>query len=256
MSRRGDEYGGAPRIAFPKLTPAVKVMIIAIVALFVLQLIEQQWLRLGAFQAYLALYPRLVLKGLQLWRLFTWPLVQVVDPGAVSNVLWACAGLYFFGTDLEQSYGTRRFVLFTAVAVFLAGVVATFYGLLHPVFYTAPVAGVAPLGFALTTAWGVTFPDKRLFFPPVSAKVFVWIIIGIAVLTILARATHESPAASIGAIAVGYLLGKYWGRVEDVLDRRKLRKLKAKRDRGAGFLVSIDEKDLKKRKPVDKRHLN
>lgn len=258
MSRRGDEYGGSPQIAFPKLTPAVKVMIIGIVVLFVLQLIEQQWLRLGAFQAYLALYPRLVLKGLQVWRLFTWPLVQVVDPGAVSNVLWACAGLYFFGTDLEDSYGTKRFVLFTAVAVFLSGIVATLYGLIHPVFYTAPVLGVAPLGFALTTAWGVTFPHKRLFFPPVSARVFVWIIIGIAVLTILARATHESPAASIGAILVGWLLGKYWSHVEDFLDRRRLKSLKAKRDRGLRVVVGgkIDEKELKKRKPVDKRFLN
>lgn len=254
MPRR-DDYGPAPQLALPRLTPAVKVMLIVIAALFVLQLVEQQWFRLGFFQLQLALYPRLVLKNLQLWRLLTWPLVQLVD---ISGVLWACAGLYFFGTDLEESYGTRRFLFFSFLAIFFSGVIATLYGLVHPVYYTAPVLGVAPFGFALTTAWGVTFPHKRLLFPPVSARVFVWILLGIAVLTILARATHESPAASIGAIGVGYLLGKYWTRIDDWLDRRKLAGLKAKRDRGLRVLPGgkIDDRDLKKRKPVDKRFLN
>jgi membrane associated rhomboid family serine protease len=254
MPRHGDDLGGTPQIAFPRLTPAVKVMLIVVVVLYVVQLIEQQWLRLGAFQTYLVLYPRLVFEG-QLWRLFTWPLVQLVD---LSSVIWACAGLYFFGTDLEQSYGSKRFLLLSGVMVFLAGVIATLYGKLHPVFYTSPVLGVAPFGFALTAAWGVTFPHKRLFFPPVSARVFVWILLGIAVLTILARATHESPAASIGAIAVGYLLGKYWPRIDDLLDRRRVRS-KTRRDRGGLRVVQgglADERDLKKRKPVDKRFLN
>jgi hypothetical protein len=88
-------------------------------------------------------------------------------------------------------------------------------------------------------------------FPPVSARVFVWILLGIAVLTILARASHESPAASIGAIAVGYLLGKYWIRIDDWLDRRRLKNLKAKRDRGALRVIPGG-----KGKPVDKRFLN
>lgn len=255
MPRR-DDFGPAPQIAFPRLTPAVKVMLIGIAVLFVVQLLEQQWLRVGFFQSQLALYPRLVLKNYHLWRLLTWPLVQVVD---ISGVLWACAGLYFFGTDLEESYGTRRFLLFTFLAVFLSGVIATLYGLIHSVYFTAPVLGVAPFGFAVTTAWGVTFPHKRLMFPPVSARVFVWILLGIAVLTILARASHESPAASIGAIAVGYLLGKYWNRIDDWLDRRKLAGLKAKRDRGGLRVLpggKIDDRELKQRKPVDKRFLN
>ncbi len=264
MSRRGDDHGGGVQIAFPKLTPAVKVMIISIVALFVVQMIEGQWLEIGTRRLawigmdpahYLVLFPRLVLKEFQLWRLFTWPLVQLAD---VSSLFWASLSLYFFGTDLEESYGTRRFVLFTLIAVFLAGIVATLYGLIHPAFYTAPVFGVAPVGFVMSAAWGATFPHKRLMFPPVSGRVLVWVSLGLAALTILARSTRESPAASIGAIVVGYLLGKYWNRVDDFLDRRKLKSLKAKRDRGLRVVAGgkIDEKELKKRKPVDKRYLN
>lgn len=255
MPPRGDDYGPTPQIAFPRLTKAVKVMLIAVVSLFVLQLIEQQWMEKGWFARYIALYPKLVLKSFQLWRLVTWPVVQAVD---VSAVLWACAGLYFFGTDLEESLGTKRFLLFTLIAVLGTGVIASLYGLVHPVYYTAPVYGVAPLGFALTTAWGVRFPNRRLFFPPVSARVFVWIILGLAVLSILARSAHESPAASLGAIGVGWLLGRYWDRIDDLLDRRRVAKVRAKK--GSGLRVvpggRIDERDLRGRKPVDKRFLN
>lgn len=247
MPRR-DDLGPQTQIAFPRLTPAVKAMLIAIVVLFVVQLFEQQWLQINLFQRQLVLYPRLVVQNYQLWRLLSWPLVQVVD---ISGLLWACLGLYFFGTDLEESYGTRRFLLFTFLAVLLSGLVATLYGRVHSVYFTQPVLGVAPFGFAVTAAWGVSFPHKRLMFPPVSGRVLVWAILGLAVLTILARATHESPAASIGAIGVGYLLGKYWNRIDDWLDRRRLKSLKAKRDKG-GLRVIPGGKG----KPVDKRFLN
>lgn len=254
MPRRGDDFGPTPQIAFPRLTPAVKVLLISILALFVVQLVEQQWMQKYLFAKYVALYPRLVWHDFQLWRLVTWPLVQAVD---LSALLWAGAGLYFFGTDLEESFGTKRFLLFLLTTIGLSGVIATAYGAMHPVFNTEPVYGVAPLGFAVATAWGVRFPHKRLLFPPVSARVFVFIIIGIAVLSILARVSRESPAASLGSIFVGWLLGRYWDRIDDWLDRRRVRKLRAKRDKifqgisGGGNVV-----DIRKHKPADKRYLN
>lgn len=257
MSRRGfDEPGSAgPQLAFPRLTPAVKAMLIGTAVLFVFQLVEQQWLEKNWMIRWLALWPKLVFAG-QAWRVVTWPLVQVVDP---TNVLWSCAGLYFFGTDLEESFGTRRFVLFTSLVVFVAGVVATLYGLVHSVYYTQPVLGLAPLGYALTAAWGNRFPHKRLFFPPVSARVFVWILLALAVLYILARSTHESPAASLGAIGVGWFLGRYWDRIDDFLDRRRVASLKKKRDRilrGVSGGATVTPIESAKRRPADKRYLN
>jgi membrane associated rhomboid family serine protease len=253
MPRRGyDDPGPGVQLAFPRLTPAVKAMLIGTVVLFVVQLIEQQWMQKGWLITYLALWPKLVFAG-QVWRIITWPLVQVVD---VQNVLWACVGLYFFGTDLEESFGTRRFILFSAVAVFLAGIVATLYGLVHSVYYTQPVLGLAPLGYALTAAWGTRFPNKRLLFPPVSARVFVWILLGLAILYLLARSTHESPAASLGAIGIGYLLGRYWDRIDDWLDRRRIGKLKKKRDQLLRAIPGGRVSSIEKRRPVDKRFLN
>jgi membrane associated rhomboid family serine protease len=261
MPRRGfDEPGSAgPQLAFPRLTPAVKAMLIGTVALLVVELVVEKWMEKDWF-ALLALWPRGVLERHQYWRILTWPLLQSAGLASdLQNTLWACVGLYFFGTDLEESFGTRRFLLFTGIVVAISGIVATLYGLVHSVYYTQPVYGVAPLGYALTAAWGNRFPHKRLFFPPVSARVFVWILLGLAVLYILARSTHESPAASLGAIAVGWFLGRYWDRIDDFLDRRRVASLKKKRERilrgipGGGTVTPIDSA---KRRPADKRYLN
>jgi membrane associated rhomboid family serine protease len=257
MARRGDDFGPTPQIAFPRLTPAVKVMLIGTIVLFVIELVDWR-IRGGRFAMLeaLALYPRLAAEG-QLWRLLTWPLVQ---PPEVSGLLWACAGLYFFGTALEEDLGTKRFVLFTATAVFLSGLVAVAYGFVHSVFYTQPVIGVEPVGFALTTAWGTRFPHKRLLFPPVSARVFVFVLLGIAALSILAGSARQSPAASIGAIGIGWLMARYWDRFDDWLDRRRLGRLHQKRDRILrgipGGRATSRESERGKGKPVDKRFLN
>ena len=126
MPRHGDDYGGTPQIALPRLTPAVKVMLIAVVALFVVQLIEQQWLRLGAFQAYLVLYPRVkVYTFVPLGIIFTtialpawvmliyWMLLQVFGglAGTVGEqgggvAFWAHAGGFVAGAVLIKLFAT------------------------------------------------------------------------------------------------------------------------------------------------------
>lgn len=255
MPRRGDDFGPQPQLALPRLTPAVKVMLIALVALFVVQMIEQQWIGLKWFAAHLPLFPSLIWqKTPHLWRLLTWPLFQAPDPTAL---LWAGIGLYFFATDLEEAFGTRRFLLFMFVGVLSIGVVAALYGLTHSVYFTKPIIGVEPIGYLLITAWGVRYPERRLFFPPVKAKVLVWITLGMAILSILARSAQQSPAASIGAIGLGWLLGRHWDRVDDWLDRRRLASLKRKRDGGGRLRVLPGGRsDDPKRKPTDKRFLN
>ncbi len=250
---RGEE---GPQIALPRLTPAVKAMLIGLVGLFVVQMIYERWLfpQKPMLAYYLAVIPRLVMRG-QVWRLLTYVLVQPVD---VSALLFSALGLYFFASPLDDLFGTRRFLLFSGLVVLLSGVVATLYGLIHPVFYTQGVYGIAPFSFyAITAAWGTRFPNQRLFFPPVSGKVLVLVTLGIAVLQVLARAQAESPAASIGAIGIGWLLARYWDRIDDWLDRRQLQRLRAKKARLLRAIPGglVDDRS-KKGRPVDKRYLN
>ncbi|MBI2389981.1 MAG: rhomboid family intramembrane serine protease [Deltaproteobacteria bacterium] len=253
MPRRGDDFGPQPQIAFPRLTPAVKAMLIGVVALFVVQMIEQEWLQRGWFARFLLLHPKQIFQKFpELWRLVTWPVVEAPDPRAL---LFGCITLYFFATELEEDFGTRRFVLFMAISVLSIGVVAALYGLAHPVYFSKPVYGLEPIGYLLITMWGMRYPHRRLFFPPVSARVLVWVTLGMAILFILARAAQQSPAASLGAIGLGWAFARYWDRIDDWLDRRRLASLKKKRDGGGRLRVLPGGRgdDPKKR---DKRFLN
>ena len=259
---RGDDFGPTPQLAMPRLTPAVKWMLIVLGATFLVLLIDDHYSFLtgGMMQQWGALFPNLVLKKLQLWRLVTYPIVNPMQ-GDIMPLMWGGMTLYFFGTDLEEQLGTRRFLVFVGLCVFLSGLVATLYGLVHSVYFTQPVLGLAPLSLALTAAWGTRFPNRRLFFPPVSGK---WLVIGllaIQVIYIIAKATRESPAASIGAIGIGFLLTRYWDRIDDVLDRMRIRRARAKRDRVLRAIRGgLDDRPPTNsaggKKPIDKRFLN
>lgn len=256
--RRGsDDFGPSPQIALPRLTPAVKWMLIGLGVLFVLQLVTQNWLPewIAVQLTHALLYPHLVVLRGQLWRLLTWPLIQ---PGGadVSASLFSAMALYFFGTDLEEQWGTRRFLLFTVLCIGLCGLIATLYGLVHSVFFTQPVFGVSSLAMAVTAAWGTRYPHRRLLFPPVSGRVLVWITLGFALLPVIMRSPSVSPAASVGAVLVGWLLAKYWDRIDDFLDRRRLKSLRARRDRVLRAIPGGGGKSSEKGRPIDKRYLN
>ncbi len=265
-NRGGDDLG-TPQLAMPKLTPVVKWLLIILGSLFLLFLVEERgWLGPLKIAKYLVLFPDLVIGDrrsgewvwhLQLWRLLTYPFVNVVVGGDVTSILWSGLSLYFFGPDLEEALGKRRFVAFLLLCTVLTGLIATLFALFDPVRFTMPVLGVSITALSLTAAWGTRFPNRRLLFPPIAGK---WLVVAILVLElvmILARGS-QTPAASISAIAFGYLLMRYWDRIDDLLDRLRIRRAKQKRDRGLRAIRGgLDDRSVgKPQKPVDKRFLN
>jgi membrane associated rhomboid family serine protease len=256
----GDDYG-TPQIAVRPLTPVVKWMLVVLAVFFLIGIIDEQYVTHGKLYQLGALLPNRVIKDhagfhFELWRLVTYPLVNPFGE-SITPVLWGAASLYFFGCDLEDDLGQRRFILFTALCVLLPGIVATAYGAIHPVFFTQPVFSISAISFAMTAAWGTRYPNRRLFFPPVSGK---WLVIGLLVIQliyVLARAARENPAASIGAMGIGFLLIRYWDRIDDVLDRMRVRRARKKRDNVLRAIRGgLDDRGSGKKKPVDKRFLN
>src|SRR5579859_3749038 len=142
----GDDFGPTPQIAMPRLTPTVRGVLIALGVSLVASLVVFHYFTNGdALVQWPVLFPNMVLKKYQVWRLFTYPLVNL----DIMATGWGALTLYFFGTDLEELFGGRRFLVFTFLCVLLAGIVSALYGLVHPVFFTQPVLGVTPLSLAL-----------------------------------------------------------------------------------------------------------
>ena len=100
--------------------------------------------------AWLALAPAPVLAG-QVWRLVTY---AVVDTSIVS-LLFALLLTWSLGSELEPSWGSRRYALFLLVATVVAGALGLLVG---------GGAGFTPTLLALIFAWMFEGPSRPLSF--------------------------------------------------------------------------------------------
>src|SRR5262247_1705773 len=103
MPRRPSySYGSSVAFGPGTLSQALKGLIGANVALFVLQLISPTLT--GAF----GLEPRAVLQQFEVWRLGTYMFLHA----GIFHILFNMLALWMFGTELERIWGSRYFAKF------------------------------------------------------------------------------------------------------------------------------------------------
>jgi len=106
---------------------------------------------------HVALSPDLVLTG-QAWRLVTWGVVET----SPLSLLFVVILFYWFGKDLAEEWGSRRFLAVYAALAVAAAVVTCLVALLDPGVRHEQYLGSFPLACALTVAWGLWFPDRTI----------------------------------------------------------------------------------------------
>ncbi len=124
-----------------------------------------------------ALNPALVWQG-QVWRLFSWVFFER-DP---LSLLFGALTLYWFGRDLCQAWGSRRFLAtFFLIAAVAAGVTVLLARLAWPALMGGVWTGSWPVILALTIAWAMIFPDRQILFMmalPMTGKTLVYVTFG------------------------------------------------------------------------------
>jgi len=203
------------------LTPAIKAIVIANVAVYVV------WYFQRAVEVPLWLNPESVLHG-QVWRLATYMFVH----GGFFHILFNMLALWMFGVELERTWGSRYFVKY----YFLCGIAAAmttvilsfvpFLGLDQLYFSRTVGASGAVMGVLL--AYALYFPNRPIymyFVFPIPAKYFVAIIGAVSLLSSMggsgggvAHTTH------LGGLVAGYFYLK-GGRIH-LLSEIKYRYLK------------------------------
>src|SRR4030042_4284545 len=101
------------------LTPVIKKLLIIMGAMFLLQMIVSGWMTL-----YLGLVPILVWKKFYLWQLVTYMFLH----GGITHLLFNLLGLWMFGGELENYWGSKKFLkffLFCGIGAGLATVLLT-----------------------------------------------------------------------------------------------------------------------------------
>lgn len=180
------------------ITPAVKLLIIANVAVFLLQNLIRPVTYWGVFDTGAAVL------HLQLWRFVTYMFLH----GDMSHILFNMFGLWMFGTQIEALWGKRNFLIFYFICG-LGG--AALYALFDLVGWGdgGAMLGASGAVYGILLAYGLSFPDNVIligFIIPMRAKYAV-ILFGLIELLATASGSGGGVAhlAHLGGMLAGFL---------------------------------------------------
>ncbi|MCL2689702.1 MAG: rhomboid family intramembrane serine protease [Chitinispirillia bacterium] len=218
-------YGGYGGGQF-RVSPAVKWLLIVNLVFFIFQNVP----RAGPVVTALgALSPTATFLHLQVWRLFTYMFLH----GSFFHILFNMLALYWFGQELEEMWGRKKFLIF----YFICGAGAGLFSLLNLV--TNPhvlVIGASGAVLGVLTAYAHYFPDRQVllfFIIPVRVK---YLVIGYAILSIFMVSSQAGGTIShithLGGIAVAWLFMRYAPKAEMIINKHiyswKTRKQRAR----------------------------
>jgi membrane associated rhomboid family serine protease len=162
---------------------AVKILIAANVAMYLLQMLLQQSSSGDRFDELFALWPMTPIDGrvyFQVWQIITYAFLH--DTRSIAHLLFNMLALWMFGAEIERYVGPRRLL-----ACYFASVVsAALTQLFVPALFGAPPAptvGASGGVFGLLLAYALMFPHRKVIplFPPIPmpAWLFATIFAGV-----------------------------------------------------------------------------
>jgi membrane associated rhomboid family serine protease len=194
-----------PYIGVPGLPRGIKWLLIINVAVFLLQWFSQGT-ALGRLLSSLELTPSQVVTHFAIWQLATYMFLH----GGIGHIVFNMLALWMFGSDVEQTWGTDRFIKFYFFCGIGAGVCVV---VLNYMFGTPNVATLGSSGaiYGILLASAMLWPDRVILFSflfPIKMKYFVMIIGAIAFLSSFNASSGVSNFAHLGGMAFGYLFLK------------------------------------------------
>ena len=187
------------------LPPGVKGLIIANSVVFLLMWLLGSAEPVRIFASLFSLVPADVVRRFYVWQLGTYLFLHA----GFFHILFNMLALWFFGKDLEDIWGTRRFLQFYFFCCVGAGlfVVLGNYLFGNPLIPTVGASG-AIYGVLLVCA--VMWPDRIIIFYifPIKLKYFVMILAGIAFFGLRDLNSGVSDVAHLSGMLFGYVFLK------------------------------------------------
>jgi len=185
------------------LPAGVKWLIIANIAVYLIYYFGSLIQETPIFQN-LRLVPGDVARG-AVWQLVTYLFLH--DLGGRGHILFNMLGLWMFGSPIEQTWGTKRFVQY----YFLCGIGAGICVVVANLLFGNPrlaVLGASGAIYGLLLAFGMLFPEQEIliaFVIPTKAKYMVMLFGGIAFVFSFQRGSTVSNLAHLGGMIFGFL---------------------------------------------------
>ncbi len=151
--------------------------------------------------------PSAILHRFTFWQLITYLFVHESFYHYLFNML----GLWWFGSDVERTISSRRFLQYYFFTGIGAGLVSVFMGM--------PTIGASGAIYGLLLAYGLLFPDRVLylyFVIPIKAKYCVLLYGVIELVALVGVSSNINHYAHLAGLFFGLLWFLYWTK-KDVL---------------------------------------
>lgn len=215
-------FGNAPqmRMSFPRITPAVKWLLIINIAVFFMGIIfftnnvpvqaGDYTISVNLLGKWFSVFPSSLSSFFQFWRLITYQFLH----GGIGHLLFNMLGLFFLGPTLERHWGSNKFLKFYLGCGVAGGL---FYPLLVALGFLAvgPMIGASGAILGMLAACAILFPHFVVFiflFPvPIRVAAIILTVLYSANL-IMAGANAGGDAAHLAGMAAGalYVFSQSW----------------------------------------------
>ncbi len=193
------------------MTPVTRLLLTINVSVYLLQQMFDQQLII-----WFALWPFNMPSGYDvkflLWQVITYGFLH----GSMVHILFNMLALYMFGGQIEQVFGSRRFLIYFLGCVFAAALAQ-----LAVMSLTAgppyPTVGASGGVFGLLLAYGLFFPRRMvmLIFPPIPMPAWLFVTLyGLIELYLGVTGSQGGVAhfAHLGGMVGGWILIQQWRR--------------------------------------------
>jgi len=247
---------------FSFFPPVIKALLISNTAIYLLFSFFLAPLTLNGvpifeiLSGYLALWP-LGSHNFWPWQLITYMFMH----GGFWHLFFNMFALWMFGMELENLWGSRKFLWYYMVCGVGAGLAHLF---ISPLLgQPAPTIGASGAIYGVLIAFGMLFPDRPIyvyFLLPIRAKYFVAIYIGLELYYgVTGTADGVAHLAHLGGAAVGFVfllsdmnlipVRSWWNRIND--GRRRAAGDESRWRQGDGEVVDAKFYDIGSGKPFD-----
>ena len=181
-------------------TDAIKTLISINILIFLLQTISKsEQLFFNVF----GLVPKMVWSELMLWQPFTY----IFFHGDIWHVLINMFVLWMFGTELENVWGKKNFLMFYFITGIGSGLVTMIFGL----YSIIPIVGASGAVYGVLIAYGLTYPNRTVYLYGIIPIKSIWFVIGIGVIAFFSsfnNVTQISHLTHLSGMVIGYILLK------------------------------------------------
>jgi len=183
-------------------TRAVKALLLANIAVFVLQLVGRA-AGVNVLEFYFGLIPRRITHEFTVWQFATYMFLH--DSHQFFHIFINMFTLYMFGNDLERVWGPKRFLTY----YFVTGIGAGFCSYLTGVNSTTVTIGASGAIYGLLLAYGIMYPNRLVYMYllfPIKVK---WLVIIMGALAFFSSITGSEPGvanvAHLGGLLIGFV---------------------------------------------------